>query len=116
MRHGAKYRNPKQHACQRGCGAIKTGKIARSCRHERCLCAVRAAQTEVNQLLAGRCEHATGSLGGDQSLVMQQIHQTTFNQLCFAQWRRNAYQRFIGEDQTTFGNSIEVTTKMQSAQ
>src|SRR6202034_4095914 len=73
MRHGAVERDAEIPAGQYRGGPGETGDVARPCRHESRLGAMRAPHAEVDQDLAGRREHHARRLGGDQYLEMKDV-------------------------------------------
>ena len=59
---------------------------------------------------SSRPHHPVG-FGGDQALVIDDVQQSGLNKLGFHDWRDDFDQRFLRENDCSFGNGIDITCK-----
>ena len=77
---------------------------------------LRTAKTELQHLVSARRLHHTGRLGSDQGLVIDDVQQRRFQQLCFHDRRDDAENRLIREDDRSFRHREDFAGKVEIAQ
>ena len=116
MRHGADDRHAVALAGQHIGGAGKARDVARARRIKPGLGAVRGAQAEIGEVLAGRRQHHARGLRRDQRLEMQDVDQPRFDQLRLRQRRGDADQRLVGKADAAFGDRMHVAGEAEGGQ
>jgi hypothetical protein len=116
VRHGAEHRDPELAAGLDGRRPGEAGEIARACRQQRRLRAVRAPQPEIDEQPIGSSQHAARRLAGDQRTVVQQVHHPALDQLRLADRRDDAQDRLVGEKHGAFRHRVDVAGETQVCQ
>ena len=114
MGHRAERRNAEFLLGQHRRGAREPGDVAGAGGHQSGFGAVRAAQAEIDQQLAGRRQHHARGLGRDQRLEMQDIDQPGLDQLRLRHRRGDAQDRLIGEKHAAFRHGVDVAGEAET--
>ena len=107
---GAFDRNIKHLSGQDVAGADASGDHGGSCPVDTGIRTLGTAKTELHDAAASFLND-TGGLGGDQALVIDDVQQSGLNKLGFHDWRDDFDQRFLRENDCSFGNGIDITCK-----
>src|SRR6516164_4560330 len=113
MRHGAEGWDAEIVLGQSCSCAGKASDIARARGHQPCFSAMRAAQAEIDQQLAGRGKHQARRLGCDEGLEVQDVDDPRFGQLRLRHRRRDAQDGLVGEKDTPFRYGMHVAAEAE---
>ena len=116
MRMGTLYGNIIQLACQHVACCHTAADDCRSCTDCTCIGALCAAQTKFQNGVALCCVYYTGSLCCNQALVVDNVQQCGFNQLCLNDGGLDTHQRLMREYDGSFGNGINLARKAEASQ
>ena len=108
---GTFYRHPKLFACQHVTGTAAAADNSRSCTQSARVRALCTAQTEFHNGIALCSPNHTRCFCGNQALVVDDIQQCCFHQLCFHDRRFYTHQRFMGKYHSAFGNGVNFACK-----
>ena len=116
MRMGTLYGNIIQLACQHVACCHTAADDCRSCTDCTCIGTLRAAQTKFQNGVALCCVYYAGSLCCNQALVVDNVQQCGFNQLCLNDGGLDTHQRLMREYDGSFGNGINLARKAEASQ
>lgn len=116
MRHGPGDRYAVQRLRRHRGGRVEAADVGRARGEQARLCAVGAAQTEVDQLRPwGRQSHPR-RLARDQDADVEQVDHAGFHQLRDRQRRAHPQHRLVGEEHRAFGKRMNVPGETQASQ
>ena len=116
VRMGTKYRYIKKLACQNigssntaadhcGAGAVKAG-----------IGSLGTAESKLHYTVPVSGKDDTGSLCGDQGLMINDIQDRCLYELCFHNRGNDLNERFFWKDYRSFGNSINISRKVEASE
>ncbi len=111
MRHRAVDRDAVCRVGEHRRRSRETGDVGCASGHQAGFCAVCPAQPEVDQQFARRSQHATGRLGRDQGLEVNEIDQPGLDQLRLGQRRDDLHDGLVGKERRALRHGADIASE-----
>ena len=116
VRVGAAHREPQQPSGERVRGRVAASDEGRARRRQPAVDALRAAQAEVEHLVAARGERHARGLRRDERLEVHEVEERGLHELGLQQRSAHAHERLVREDHGALGHGVHVAAQPDPAE